>query len=62
MMFGLVHLPILLQYFIDFIAEGNVFMTNDADQDMQKDDILRIFEFLILVLEQFAVLSVDLAK
>ena len=42
MMLGLVHLPVLLQYSVYFVAEGNVLMANDANQDMQKDDILRV--------------------
>ena len=42
MMLSLVHLPVLLQYSVYFVAEGNVLMANDANQDMQKDDILRV--------------------
>lgn len=43
MMFGLVHLSVLQQYFLNFLTVRNVFVANDADQDMQEYDILCVF-------------------
>lgn len=42
-MLSLVHLPIMLQYFVYFITEGDVLMANYTDEDMEKYDVLCVF-------------------